>query len=128
MEAQTTVETPRQLDPLGVEGSFSSLLKRSFKPPTLEQQQAIEQSVQTLSEGALRNTSLMTDDTTESIRALIGELDRMLSAQVNEILHNAQFQQLESAWRGLHFLVSRSEINDQLKIRVLPITKKELRN
>jgi type VI secretion system protein ImpC len=117
-----------ELDVLTAEGSFAELLKKSFKPPTDERQQAIQASMATLSEWALRDTTVVSEDTVETIKGMIGELDRMLSAQINEILHNEQFQKVESAWRGLHFLVSRSEINDQLKVRVLQISKTELRN
>jgi type VI secretion system protein ImpC len=110
------------------EETFSALLKKSFRPISQERQEAIERAVDTLAEWALRNTSLLSEDTVASIKALIGEIDKMLSAQVNQVLHNPEFQKLESAWRGLHFLVNRSETNDQLKIRVMPISKVELRN
>src|SRR4051794_13107011 len=41
------------------------------------------------------------------VDAMIAEIDLRLSAQVNEILHNAAFQKLESAWRGLRFAIDR---------------------
>ena len=130
MTQQAINITPEQppLDLLAAEGSFAELLKKSFKPPTDERQQAIQASMQTLSEWALRDTTVVSDDTVETIKGMIGELDRMLSAQINEILHNEDFQKVESAWRGLQFLVSRSELNDQLKVRVLQLSKTELRN
>ena len=46
--------------------------------------------------------------------------------QVNAILHHADFQQLESAWRGLHYLVNNTETDEMLKIRVLNIAKPDL--
>jgi type VI secretion system protein ImpC len=119
---------PLPIDVLTAENNFAELLKKSFKPPTDERQLAIQASMETLSEWALRGTTTVSDDTVETIKGMIGELDRMLSAQINEILHNQEFQKVESAWRGLQFLISRSEINDQLKVRVLQISKTELRN
>jgi type VI secretion system protein ImpC len=119
---------PQPIEVLTAEGSFAELLKKSFRPPSDERQQAIQASMQTLSEWALRGTTMVSDDTVETIKGMIGELDRMLSAQINEILHNKEFQKVESAWRGLQFLISRSEINDQLKVRVLQVSKTELRN
>jgi type VI secretion system protein ImpC len=127
-QATNIASGQRPSEPLSAEGSFAELLKKSFKPPTDERQQAIQASMQTLSEWALRDTTVVSEDTVETIKGMIGELDRMLSAQINEILHNEEFQKVESAWRGLHFLVNRSEINDQLKVRVLQISKTELRN
>ncbi len=45
---------------------------------------------------------------------------------MNEILHAEEFQQIESAWRGLHYLVFNSETDAKLKIRVMNVGKKEL--
>ncbi|HEY6881986.1 MAG TPA: type VI secretion system contractile sheath large subunit [Polyangiales bacterium] len=106
---------------------FSSLLKKSFRPATDEKQKAIEQAVGTLAEWAVRNSKLLSDDTVESIKALIASIDEMLSNQLNEILHHPDFQKLEGAWRGLHYLVSNTETDEMLKIRVMPISKAELR-
>ncbi|MDQ2779481.1 MAG: type VI secretion system contractile sheath large subunit, partial [Pseudomonadota bacterium] len=60
------------------------------------------------------------------IEAMIAEIDRKLSEQVNAILHHDNFQKLESAWRGLHYLVTNTETDENLKIRVLNITKTEV--
>lgn len=107
--------------------SFASLLQKSFRPPTNERQTAITESVKTLGEWAVRHSNVLTEDAVTSIRALISEIDQMLSAQINEVLHCPEFQTLERSWRGLHFLVSRTEIDEKMKIRVLPLSKTELR-
>jgi len=49
-----------------------------------------------------------------------------MSAQLNEIMHNQQFQRLEATWRGLKYLLEQSETNSLLKIRILNASKKEL--
>lgn len=61
-----------------------------------------------------------------TINARIAEIDRLLSAQLNEIMHHEDFQKLEASWRGLHHLVSNSLTGPMLKIRVMSVTKKEL--
>lgn len=61
-----------------------------------------------------------------AINARIAEIDRLVSAQLNEIMHNEAFQKLEGSWRGLHHLVKNSLTSTQLKIRVMSVTKKEL--
>ncbi|MBX7172999.1 MAG: type VI secretion system contractile sheath large subunit [Pyrinomonadaceae bacterium] len=61
-----------------------------------------------------------------AINARIAEIDRLLSAQLNEIMHQEEFQRLEGSWRGLHHLVSNSLTGTQLKIRVMNASKKEL--
>ena len=57
----------------------------------------------------------------------VAEIDDMLSAQVNEILHAPAFQALEASWRGLHYLVSNCDTGSMLKVRVLNATKDDLR-
>jgi type VI secretion system protein ImpC len=56
----------------------------------------------------------------------IAQIDETLSAQLNEVVHAEPFQQLESAWRGLHYLVSNTETGTNLKLRVMHASKKEL--
>ncbi len=68
------------------------------------------------------------NDTVAGIKARIAQIDELLSDQMNAIMHDPAFQQLEASWRGLHYLVMNSETGTQLKIRVLNITKKELLN
>ncbi|HEY8560318.1 MAG TPA: type VI secretion system contractile sheath large subunit [Pyrinomonadaceae bacterium] len=61
-----------------------------------------------------------------AINARIAEIDRLLSAQLNQIMHHEDFQKLEGSWRGLHHLVKNSLTGTTLKIRVMSVTKKEL--
>ena len=61
-----------------------------------------------------------------TINARIAEIDRLISAQMNEIMHHEEFQKLEGSWRGLHHLVSNSLTGPMLKIRVMSVNKKEL--
>ena len=61
-----------------------------------------------------------------AINARIAEIDRLITGQMNEILHNEEFQKLEGSWRGLHHLVKNSITGTQLKIRVMSVTKKDL--
>lgn len=62
------------------------------------------------------------------IEMVINELDEMLSGQVNDILHHRKFQQLESAWRGLKFLIDRTDFRENIKIEIICAHKDELRN
>src|SRR6202140_5637656 len=59
------------------------------------------------------------------INARIAQLDHLLSLQLNEIMHNAQFQKLEGSWRGLKYMMDNSETGVGVKIRVFNPTKKE---
>ncbi len=61
-----------------------------------------------------------------AINSRIAEIDRLISSQMNEIMHHEDFQKLEGSWRGLHHLVKNSLTGTQLKIRVMSVTKKDL--
>src|SRR5689334_23958026 len=61
-----------------------------------------------------------------AINSRIAEIDRLLSSQLNEIMHHEDFQKLEGSWRGLHYLEKNSITGPMLKIRVMSITKKYL--
>lgn len=105
---------------------FASLLKKEFKPKTDEAKSAVEQAVQTLAQQALANATVISGDAIRSIEAMIAAIDKKLTEQVNLIIHHEDFQKLESAWRGLHYLVNNTETDEQLKIRVLNVSKQDL--
>lgn len=65
-------------------------------------------------------------DADQMISARVAQIDHLVSIQLNEILHNAQFQKLEATWRGLKYLLDQSETGTQLKIRILNASKKDL--
>jgi len=108
------------------DGDFAALLSREFKPKTDRAREAVEQAVQTLAQQALANTALVSGDALRSIEAIVAAIDAKLSEQANVIMHQEEFQQLESSWRGLHYLVNNTETDEMLKIRVFNISKKEL--
>ena len=74
----------------------------------------------------LKGAMTVSKDAEAMITARIAEIDRLVSVQLNEVLHNASFQKLEGTWRGLKYLMDQSETSDKLKIRVLNATKTEL--
>jgi type VI secretion system protein ImpC len=57
---------------------------------------------------------------------MIAAIDGKLGEQLDEILHNARFQELESAWRSLRFLVDRVDFRENVKVEVLNLSKEEL--
>lgn len=65
-------------------------------------------------------------DAEAMIGARIAQVDHLISMQLNEILHHPNLQKLESAWRGLKYLLDQSETSSNLKIKVLNASKKDL--
>ncbi len=92
----------------GVEADRAKDYFRQFLDHVVEPGQVVSQDVET------------------NIKSWIGALDQKLSAQLNEVLHTSEFQRLEATWRGLHYLVHQSETGENLKIRVLNVSKREL--
>ncbi|MGB2806538.1 MAG: type VI secretion system contractile sheath large subunit [Sedimentisphaerales bacterium] len=105
---------------------FDKLLKKEFKPKTDHARDAISSAVRTLAEQALTETTLVSDDSVTTIEAIIAEIDKKLSEQINMIMHQEDFKALEGSWRGLHHLVNNTETDETLKIRVLNLSKKDL--
>ncbi len=56
---------------------------------------------------------------------MIAHIDDLVSKQMDEILHNEEFQKLESVWRGLYFLVERTDFNENIKLSLFNVTKEE---
>lgn len=106
---------------------FTSLLNKEIKPKSDRAKEAVSSAVAILAQQALeRSGAVVSEDAIKTIQALIAELDRKLTEQVNTILHHDEFQKLEGAWRGLHYLVNNTETDEMLKIKVISISKKDL--
>jgi type VI secretion system protein ImpC len=70
---------------------------------------------------------VVSKDAEAMISQRIAAIDKLLSAQLNEILHHEDFQRLEGSWRGLFYLVMNTETSTMLKLRVLNVSKADLR-
>lgn len=60
------------------------------------------------------------------VDAMVAEIDQRLSAQVNAILHHKEFQQLESAWRSLKFVVDKVDFRENIKVEIMNVSKEDL--
>lgn len=68
--------------------------------------------------GVKVNAALLTE--------FVADLDKQLSRQVDEILHHPDVQKLESAWRGLFFLVDRTNFKENIKVEMVNCSKDDL--
>jgi type VI secretion system protein ImpC len=97
-------------------------MRAKTEPQAARYKDIISEFVAQVMEGQL----VMSKDMESTINARIAAIDKLISAQLNEVMHNEEFQKLEGSWRGLHHLVFESETGTQLKIKVMNVTKKEL--
>ena len=82
--------------------------------------------VKNLVEQALSGTVTFDKNLTRTFERAIAAIDRKVSEQLNAVIHNPRFTQLEGTWRGLHYMVMNSETSTNLKIRVLNASKRDL--
>src|SRR6516225_9673960 len=82
----------------------------------------VKEFVSQVMEGAMT----LSRDAEATINARIAQIDRLISIQLNEVMHHPTFQQLEGSWRGLKYLLDHSETSDQLKLKILNVSKKDL--
>jgi type VI secretion system protein ImpC len=64
--------------------------------------------------------------TASAVDEMIAELDQKLSRQIDVILHNEEFQKLESCWRSLKFLIDRTDFRENIKVEVMNAKKEDL--
>src|ERR1700712_245733 len=86
----------------------------------------VHELLRTLVEQANQGTVSFDRNLPHTIERAIALIDKTLSGQINEIIHDPKFLKLEGSWRGLHYLVTNSETGANLKIRLLNISKREL--
>jgi len=127
MADQQLEQTATQTETAFAPDDFSALLQKEFKPADEVRASRIETAVQTLAQQALADSNVIGDDVFETLDSMRAALDRKLTEQVNKIIHHPDFQQLESAWRGLNYMVMNTSTGKDLKIRVLNISKDETR-
>ncbi|MEN8141295.1 MAG: type VI secretion system contractile sheath large subunit [Thermodesulfobacteriota bacterium] len=57
----------------------------------------------------------------------IAQIDSSISKQLDQVLHHDKFQQVESTWRGLKYLVDHTDFRSNIKVEMLDCDKETLR-
>jgi type VI secretion system protein ImpC len=74
----------------------------------------------------LQGTVVVSENLSVTLDARVAEIDRLISEQLSEVMHNPEFQKLESSWTGLQYLCKHTSTGAGMKIQVFNATKKEL--
>ena len=74
----------------------------------------------------MEGTITVSKDTEAMINARISQIDKLISDQLNAVMHAPEFQKLEGSWRGLAYLVDKTETGERMKLRVMNVSKKDL--
>src|SRR5215211_1938024 len=107
-------------------GLLSQILNEGLRVRDDAQAKRGQDMIASFVEQVMQGTLTLSKDMEATINARIAEIDRLMSAQLNEIMHHEEFQRLEASWRGLHHLVQNSETGTMLKIKVFNASKKDL--
>jgi len=108
------------------QAGFLDQIIKATKPRSDTQIETAKRTLQEFVGKLMEPGAVVSKDVEKTINFWIAEIDKKISAQLNEIMHTEEFQKLEASWRGLFYLVDKTETSTSLKIRVLNASKKDL--
>jgi type VI secretion system protein ImpC len=107
-------------------GLLDDIVAKSKVAKTTTEHNRAKDIIGELVKEVLQGTVVVSDNLSATLDARVAELDALISAQLSEVMHGAEFQKLEASWRGLHYLCKHTSTGEQIKIKVFNTTKKEL--
>ncbi|MFX7176660.1 type VI secretion system contractile sheath large subunit [Acinetobacter baumannii] len=105
---------------------LDSIVEQSRIARNEEEHSRAKSLIGELAKEVMAGTITVSENMTLSIDKRIAEIDALISKQLSQIMHNEQFQKIESTWRGLYYFCQETPSNPLIKIRMLNTTKKEL--
>jgi type VI secretion system protein ImpC len=60
------------------------------------------------------------------IDTLVAEIDQRMGSQIDTVLHHKDFQKMESAWRGLSYLVDHTDFRENCRVELLNVSEQDL--
>ncbi|MGY2573324.1 type VI secretion system contractile sheath large subunit [Vibrio sp. C8] len=122
MSTETVLERPQ----LAEGGLLDQIMAQTKIAPSEEGYDIAKKGVAAFIENLIGSQQMGEAVNKSLVDQMLVELDKKISAQMDEILHNEKFQQMESSWRGLKLLVDRTDFGENNKIDLLHVTKEEL--
>lgn len=127
MAEQDKKKQPQAAEVVQGEASLlDEILQATRLKPSDEGYSATRQGVQALIDELLKPERAEARVTQGLVDEMITNLDQKLSAQMDAILHHADFQKLESSWRSLKYLVDKTDFRENIKIEMLNVPKQAL--
>lgn len=65
-------------------------------------------------------------DTSAEQRSYTAAVDAAIASEMRSLLHDPAFQSLESAWRGVHWLLRELDVDEHLQLHLFDVTREEL--
>jgi type VI secretion system protein ImpC len=126
MSTAEQAQAPAGAAPAQEAPSLLDQVIKATKPQSEKEAERSKDYFRQFLDQAVKPGQVVSKDVETNIKYWIAEIDKKLSAQLNEVMHHADFQKLEGTWRGLHYLVHQTETSENLKIRVMNVNKREL--
>lgn len=105
---------------------LDQIVEQSKVAKSTSEHQRAKDLISELAKEVLEGTVVVSDNLGATLDARIAELDGIISEQVSAVMHHPEFQQLESSWRGLHYLCSQTSTGTTLKIKMFNSPKKDM--
>lgn len=126
MNSENTIEAAVQDAPACTHSLLDVIIEQSRVASDDAERIHAKSLIAELVDQVLTGTVTISKDLAASIDARVAELDALISAQLNEVVHHPDFRRLEASWRGLKYLVDQTETGPHLKLKVLNVSKKDL--
>jgi len=123
MATETKSATETQPQAQGGSSLLEEILSESRIKPTDEGYDVAKKGVAAFITEMLAPAKAAEKIDKSAVDAMIAEIDKRLSAQVNEILHHPEVQKLESAWRSLRWTIERIDFRENIRVEILSVTK-----
>jgi type VI secretion system protein ImpC len=123
MSTSAVVETTRNVAEAGI---LDRIIAETRLTPDDEAYDIAKRGVSAFIEELLKPHNQNEPVKKAMVDRMIAEIDAKLSRQMDEILHHADFQALESSWRGLKLLVDRTNFRENTKLEILNASKQDL--
>ncbi|OLS63973.1 type VI secretion system contractile sheath large subunit [Pseudomonas putida] len=115
-----------QQDALPEGGLLAQILARTRIEPSQEGYAIAERGVAAFIAEMLKSSDRQQPINKQLVDQMLAQIDARIGKQMDVVLHNPGFQALESSWRGLKFLVDRTDFRENTQIDLLHVTKTEL--
>lgn len=120
--SESVVESPEVKEG----GLLDEIMAKTRIEPSEEGYDVAKKGVAAFIENLVGNDQTQEPVNKALVDQMLVELDKKISAQMDEILHDTSFQEMESAWRGLKLFVERTDFRENNKVDILHVTKDEL--
>src|SRR6201986_5426038 len=125
--AETTTSVAAAPQAAHAEGSLLDQIVEQSKVARSDGEHArAKDIISVLVREVMQGTVVVSDNLSVTLDARVAELDRLISLQLSEVMHNEAFQKLESSWTGLHYLCAQTSTGSGMKIKLFKAQNKEL--